>query len=1192
MAVVKQLLRLPVGRGIDQSADARLVAPGSVGEARNVVVDRAGRYRKRMGWGQLPKIDEGGATMATRPDRADASGVEILQTASDGSVRAWGPGRGRWESIHYLPPWRPQHEPLTRTQLSIVGGFLVRFGVDDCYELVGWQHALTVSGPALATYAQIRDRATRALIGRDALVYTPVLTIPVAFRVGTSAWVVHATDPKVKIERYAPDLASFPTYTVGSSDSLVFDAAPVDGGTRGLVALGVALSTDFEVHLLTETGSAVVPAVTFTEGETVIEIACCDAGSEYRVLVLTSDGGSPPTLKLILYRLDSNLAILGGGFIAIEVGHYQCSTIGVAYKNGKTWVTWVGKLTSGDDLICVHARMVDAAGSLAAWRKQIWRCSVAARCLVTSEGVYLPLFTTTTNADGEGPIHLTLVRLDNEETALPPAYCGLLVRQVVSVLTHVQHWVDCGDDEYQLACGVVTRDQTYGRSVNALDRLTLRAQRSRMPALALPQQYAWGGAGLWGYDGNDVHDINFVQPPWLYQDPLAPYATGGAPNFAQGAYLYRARYERVDDRGVMHVSPWSNDLIVDLSGVENATKIKVYIASTQLTQHGMRALSRNVTVALYRSKVDGIVGGKGTLYRLTGYGDEALIAQYNSESFLYEDDEFDASSALLGSIQSSGGLLEARALPAVTALCVHQGRLWAASAEPDRAVWFSQQLQTDETPRWHEGLKVQLTDSDEKVVALASLDQTLVAFTRSRIFAVSGLGPADTGRDGAFSGPAPIATAFGCLDPGSVVSTSRGVYFRAEAGICLLSRDLSVTVVGDPVRDLVDAAEIVHAVYHEADARVVWHLVDAEGASQLVLYDERHSVWTRADSLEADVVQHLAYCRASSGLLVCSSRLLLEGYGAATGYDGDPADPTWFGAEVASPWLRAGEVGGWCDLSMVHLEGELQAPSVWRLVFERDYTDAGAQNVDLTLTGARGARVVKQVGPATRTSQAFRVRLVEQAPSTLPDDTAAPQGCTWWGLTVEMAQIQGLARIDLSHRHGAQLWQARAPFSERSAAAWWAAFLAAPSAQGWACRRVRCSAAGSTGPTTRRSPPTPTRSIPPSTTPAATARSRTRPSSGRPLRRTAGAPSSTGQSPTRSAPSLSTDETGRCGWPTTSRHFCGARRAASHSSSSPRGCSGSTPSRPTRPRTCAVALATSCWRPKRHAGRRWPPGSS
>ena len=61
MALVKQLLRLPLGRGLDQSADPRLVSPGSVGEARNVVVDRAGRYQKRTGWGQLPKLDEGGA---------------------------------------------------------------------------------------------------------------------------------------------------------------------------------------------------------------------------------------------------------------------------------------------------------------------------------------------------------------------------------------------------------------------------------------------------------------------------------------------------------------------------------------------------------------------------------------------------------------------------------------------------------------------------------------------------------------------------------------------------------------------------------------------------------------------------------------------------------------------------------------------------------------------------------------------------------------------------------------------------------------------------------------------------------------------------------------------------------------------------------------------------------------------------
>lgn len=1186
MGVVKQLLRLPLGRGLDQSADPRLVSPGSVGEARNVVVDRAGRYQKRTGWGQLPILDEGGATMASRPDRADAAGVEILQTASDGSVRAWGPGRGRWESIHYLPPFRAQNDPLTRTQISIVAGFMVRFGATSQYELIGWQHSIS-GGAALAVYAQIRDAETHALIGRDALVYTPTLTSPIAFRVGTSAWVVHALSPTVKVERFAGDLASFPTFTVGAIAAGVFDAAPVDGNSRGLVAMGdITSATDWQVHLISETGGIVTPAVTYTEAESVIELAVCDAGSEYRVLVLTSDGGSPPSMRLMLYRLDSSLAVLGGGSIDIEVGPYDCGSIGVAYKGGKTWVTWVGKLASTDDLICVHTRVVDSGGTLSAWRKQIWRCSVAARALVTDEGVFQPLFATTTDANSASSgLHLVMVRLDNEETALPPQYCGVLLRQVATVLTHVQHWTDVGGGEYQIACGVVTRDQLYGRSVTALDRVTLREERSLMPAVSLPQQLVWGGAGLWGYDGNDVHDVNFVQPPYLYQDPLAPYATGGAPNFAQGAYLYRARYEYVDDRGVMHVSPWSNDKIVDLSGVANATKIKLYIASTQLTQHGMRALSRNVTVAIYRSTVDGIVGGKGTLYRLVGYGDEALIAFYNSESFLWEDDEMDASSAGLGSVQFSGGTLEPRVLPAVRAMCVHQGRLWCATAEPERAVWFSQQLQTDETPRWHEGLRVQLTDSDEPVVALASLDQTLVVFTRSRIFAVSGLGPVDTGRDGAFSGPSPIATAFGCLDAGSVVSTSRGVYFRAEAGICLLSRDLSVTVVGDPVRDLVDDGEIVHAVYHEAQARVVWHVVGSDGGSRFILYDERHSVWTRADSLEADTVQHLSYCRESSGLLVCSSRLLLEGYGAAAGFDGDPADPTWFAAELASPWLRAGEVGGWMDLSMVHLEGELQAPSTWKLYFDRDYTTTGAQEAPLELTDTRGSRVVKQIGPATRTSQAFRVRLVEQTPGALPADKAAPQGCTWWGCTVETTQVQGLARIDLSHRHGAQLWQAQAPFSVRLAAAWSVGSSAAPSAQASGCPRARCWAATSTVPTTTRPPSTPTRSTPRSTTPAATARSATPPSSAPPRPRTAPRPPPTGRWPTRTGACRWRRVVGRWVWPTTSRPSSGARRAASPSSSSPRACSASTPKPRTTPRTSGAGRATSCSPPRRPAAR-------
>ena len=73
-------------------------------------------------------------------------------------------------------------------------------------------------------------------------------------------------------------------------------------------------------------------------------------------------------------------------------------------------------------------------------------------------------------------------------------------------------------------------------------------------------------------------------------------------------------------------------------------------------------------------------------------------------------------------------------------------------------------------------------------------------FTKTRIYVVEGDGPLDTGA-GSFVGPNLISSAFGCIERRSVISTSRGVYFLAACGLCLLDRGLSVQVVGDPVRD-------------------------------------------------------------------------------------------------------------------------------------------------------------------------------------------------------------------------------------------------------------------------------------------------------------------------------------------------------------------------------------------------------
>lgn len=1135
MAERKALARIPLGRSLDQGADQRLITPGSMGEAHNVVVDRAGRYTKRRGWPQLPQLG-GGGTELDPPERVDAPNGELLQVER-GNVWSWSPGTAKWQLLGHLPPWRIEHRHLLRqaTNYSSIG--LCRFGTDGVYELVVWQHTLGLEVD-FPCRAQIRDSATGAIIGRDATVFEGLLATPLTMTVGASAWVLYS-DGATKVDRFAGNLLSFPTYTL-FNDSLLGDACPVQNGTRAFVAgVKILASTEIRVGLFTETGTLDTDS-TITAIATPVDIRICQAGSGYRLLVKT---GASDERTLTLYTLDSDLTLIDAITIESDVGLME--EIEVAYRAGDTWIVWHGKLTDESiyDLPALHVRcVVGTNGEPEGWRKQLFRARTFARALSTSDGLFLPVCATNVEPGASmtsltAP-HLAMVQLDDELTLRPPRYAGVLVRQLVAWIGDTaQHWARTFDGQgYQLAVPVLTRLQPTGRNVQGVDRIEVRAARSAMPAVDLPQQYVWGGAGLWGSDHAEVHDVNILQAPRIFQNILDPYEADTNPSgaFPGGAYLYRARLECIDNDGVEHVSPWSDDYVFDCpqDAETQVHAVKLKVALTQLTQHGRGGPFRTVSVALYRSAVNGVVDGVGTLYRLTGYGSSALSKQTGEPTLDYLDDDVDASAKGLGTILTSGGLLEARVLPPVRAICRHQGRLFAASVEPERAIWFSQSLQTDESPRWHERLRVQLTDSGDPVVALASLDANLIAWTRSSIHSFTGEGPTDTGADGAFAGPFPVATAFGCTDPGSVVVTSRGAYFRSTAGLCLLDRSLTVQVIGDPVRDLLDlpGAEILGATYHEADARVIWHLsYEGDGTvSMLLIYDERHAVWTTADSLDAGTITHLTYDRGARALVLAGPFAVhREGYGLAPGYDGAGDDPTWISATIASPWLRAGDVGSWSDLAMFHLEGELGAESTTTIEIARDYDLVEVQTLDIVHTGTRGARIVRQIGPEQRTAAAFRVALREKAPTVLPEDLSAPQGVIWWGMSAEVSVVGGLARIDSSYRGGASLWPNGARLLVVASEPWQAACSVArwarASAWGWARRWAVASKARSTSPT----PLTRTRSIRRSTTRARLTRSApTRRRRPRPLRIAGGRPQ-TGRWPTPTASLPSTRAPGR-----------------------------------------------------------------
>lgn len=1025
-----QLISLPLGRGLAQGEDARLVTPGSVGEANNVVVDRAGRYTKRTGWGRLPRTDEDGVNVPP-PDRVDVAGAELLQVdATNGELWSWGPGRGRWERVGSLPEFRVERRPLLRPAKSIASGGLVRFGADDCYELLWWQ--LTLGGNLLP-YRQIRDTTTGALIARDDDVYSSVrLTVPVGVHVGTSAWLVYAGGD-VRAYRTTGALGGS-DFLLGGTSVLAFDACEYASTPTPLAAVVYAelASPDILVQLHEEDGAlnadtTLTAAANIRAGADALAV-CKGVGGQLWIGAVLDYTGA---YDIVVWRLESDLSVVAGYPKTIESRIVDPNNLQLGISpDGDCWVTYSGKVgSSADAEETIHARAVFASSNtVSAWRKTTYRTYPESGLFATGEGLYMAAvcegngqFTGILGAASVDTIHAVLLRVDNTITAEPMALAGTLAATTAAGgLTARQRWTET-DDGWQMVLSTLAASNGEGTDLQGLDRVTLEdGGRRAARSLALAQQApVWGLCGLWGYDGYDAADLGFLQPPAIDIDPVTGIGSGAGPTYYdEGTYVFIARYEFLDDRGVLHVSPWSTPAAVEIATASTYDSITMGLRGTCLTQHGRRGGGRRYSVAIYRTEVDGAAAGVIRYYRLTEYGDEDYQFDFGDESLTYVDSPQDVTALGLG-VWTTAGRLPPLAPPPPRDLLACKGRLWIVPANTSREVWFSQQILADEIPWFHPGLSVQLLDTEEQIEALASLDDRVIIFTRTRIYVIEGDGPLDTGV-GSFVGPNLISSAFGCIERRSVISTSRGVYFQAACGLCLLDRGLSVQVVGDPVRDLIESGTLEGVTYDEAQARVIWHRRFGEGLSSLVLYDERHAVWTTADSSELDAIRGLTWDRGRSALILAYTfGVCQEGYGATPGFDGDSSDPTWFATTLATPWIRSGAPGSWMQAELVHLEGEVQGPSKTLVRWYRDYSATADGSAEIDATAAtRGDRVAYQVGAKSQTCSAVRITVVESAPAALGDDDDAPHGIRWWGLTLKAAVQPGEARVAPDQRKG------------------------------------------------------------------------------------------------------------------------------------------------------------------------------
>lgn len=152
-------------------------------------------------------------------------------------------------------------------------------------------------------------------------------------------------------------------------------------------------------------------------------------------------------------------------------------------------------------------------------------------------------------------------------------------------------------------------------------------------------------------------------------------------------------------------------------------------------------------------------------------------------------------------LYTSGGELDNDAPPSCSYLSLYRGRIVYTGLEDRRYIGYSKLFTPETAPNFNSTFILGIPDDGESVTASQQLDDKLILFKPTGIYALAGSGPLNTGLQDDFDTPILVATDVGCTSPQSVVLYANGVLFKSGKGIYELSRSMQASYIGAPVED-------------------------------------------------------------------------------------------------------------------------------------------------------------------------------------------------------------------------------------------------------------------------------------------------------------------------------------------------------------------------------------------------------
>ena len=334
--------------------------------------------------------------------------------------------------------------------------------------------------------------------------------------------------------------------------------------------------------------------------------------------------------------------------------------------------------------------------------------------------------------------------------------------------------------------------------------------------------------------------------------------------------------------------------------------------------------------------------------------------------------------------------------PPATVIASTQDRLILAgiAANPNRIV-YSKLRGKGEVASFSDALYIDLPPDGGKITAIDFLNETMIVFKQSAIYALPGDGFNNNG-GGQNYGPSRLLDSdVGAISAEGVVLTPKGLLFKRSKGWFLLNHGWQANYVGRGV-DAYDTDTIVAC--HAMDSQ---HQVRCVSSSRTLIWDYLIGEWiawttTAVDATMWGNVHHLVNS-AADGVLA-----------QAATYSGSGDLP---GLDIETGWIKMGELQGFKLVRNILILGEYLGAHDLRVRVAYNYneTASGPTWVDdktwtVSPTTINGPLQVRH-GPSRPKCEAIKIRITAQAIGATTHPVTQALNLT--GLSLEVALKQG-----------------------------------------------------------------------------------------------------------------------------------------------------------------------------------------